>query len=100
MNKKVKEFLSYVSIRRKLSNYIKKHLTGKSSIEKNAIALESMTEFNTTFLDNLKAIPLIARLSDSDPPIVKIISSGFALIASATLWRAKSNAFFDSFNSI
>lgn len=32
---------------------------------------------------NFKAIPLIAKLSDSDPPLVNIISLGSALIASA-----------------
>ena len=45
---------------------------------------------------NFKAIPLIAKLSDSDPPLVNIISLGSALIASATLCLASSKPFLAS----
>ena len=48
------------------------------------------------FFCNLKATPLIAKLSDSEPPLVKIISSFLALMESAILCLAPSNAFLDS----
>lgn len=65
----VTKFITFatICIRRKLSNYIKKHLTSKSSIEKYALALECVNEYQVTLLDNLKD-------SDSKEPLNRLIT--------------------------
>ena len=56
-----------ICIRRKLSNYIRKHLTGKSTAEKKALALDWVNINRVAFLDNLKD-------SDSKEPLNRLIS--------------------------